>query len=111
MRLPLTLIPVSDDAVKVPIHCLVLDCRGNIALESAPLGGLARATTAKKAKRTTYGIASFEVKAGATRKVKVKLSRAGRRFVKSHRKAKAWANVRFSSGGGTPQSVKITLKR
>ena len=93
------------------MQCLVLDCRGNIALQSAPLTGLAAAASAKKAKRITYGAASFSLKAGSTGKVKVKLSARGRGLIRSHSRVKVWANITFSAGGGAPRSIKVTLKR
>jgi hypothetical protein len=74
---------------------------------------LARVTRGKaaKAKLVSYGVASFSLKAGTTGKVKVKLNSAGRRLLRAHRTAKIWATVAFSSGGGAPKSVRITLKR
>ena len=111
LTLPRTVIPVARNTAGVPVQCLVLDCRGSIALQSAPLSGLAAAASAKKAKRITYGAASFSLKAGTNGKVKVKLSARGRGLVRSHARAKVWANITFSAGGGAPKSVKVTLKR
>lgn len=111
VNLPLSIIPVKNGTATVPVQCLVLDCRGNIALQNAPAGGLARAAAKGKARTVTYGTASFSLKAGATGRVKVRLSAAGRRLVRAHRRTKVWANIVFSSGGAPPRSTKITLSR
>ncbi len=110
LNLPRRVIPVARNTATVPVQCLVLDCRGSIALQSAPLGGLAAAATARKAKRISYGAASFSLKAGARGKVKVKLSATGRRLIRSHARAKVWANITFSAGGGAPRSIRVTLR-
>jgi hypothetical protein len=111
VNLPRTIVPVAGNTANVPLQCQVLDCRGNIALQSAPLGGLAAAAAVAKVKRLTYGTASFSLKAGSTRRVKVKLSTTGRRLLRSHRTTTVWANITFSSGGGTARSFRVTLKR
>lgn len=111
--LPKLTIPVKGNTATVPIQCLVVNCTGVLSLQSAQQAGLARVAHKKssKPKVVSYGSASFSLKAGSTGKVKVKLNAAGRRLVKAHRKVKVWANVRFSSGGGSGKSVQLTLKR
>jgi hypothetical protein len=113
IALPKVTIPVRGGAATVPIQCAVLDCTGLINLQSAQQAGLARVAKSKRKapKLVSYGTARFSLKAGATGKVKVKLNAAGRRLVKTHSRAKVWANVHFTAGGGAPKSVRLTLKR
>jgi hypothetical protein len=114
INLPKLTIPVKGNTATVPIQCLVVDCTGTLNLQSAPQAGAARASSTKKPKKpkiVSYGTAKFSLKAGTTGKVKVKLNTAGRKLVKAQRKAKVWANVLFSSGGGKPKSARVTLKR
>ncbi len=110
IALPKLTVPVRGGAATVPLQCAVLDCAGLIELQSAQRAGLARATKRRTPKLVSYGTARFSLKAGTTRNVKVKLNAAGRRLIKAHRRAKVWANVRFSAGGGAPKSVRLTLK-
>jgi len=111
--LPKRTLPVKNNAVGVPLQCLVVNCTGTLALQNAQQAGLARAAAKKKAtkpKTVSYGSVSFSIAAGKTSTVKVKLDAAGRKLVKGKKSAKVWANVRFSSGGGKPTSVRLTLK-
>lgn len=114
INLPRLTIPVRGNTATVPIQCLVANCAGTINLQSAQQAGAARAASTSKAKRpklVSYGTAKFSLKAGTTGKVKVKLNASGRKLLKGRKKAKVWANVRFSSGGGAPKSTRVTLKR
>jgi hypothetical protein len=116
LGLPQLTIPVNGNTATVPIQCLVVDCTGILTLQNLQQAGLARAARkkakAKKPKVVSYGSASFSLKAGTTGKVKVTLNGAGRKLFKRGKKtAKVWANARFTSGGGAPKSVRITLKR
>lgn len=115
--LPSKSIPVKGNTATVPIQCLVVDCTGTLALQSAQQAGLARAASHSKPKKkhkqpttVTFGSARFSVPAGKTAKVKVKLGAAGRKLLKQHRSVKVWANVTFTAGGGKPTSVAVTLK-
>ena len=111
--LPKRTLPVKNNAVGVPIQCLVVNCTGTLALQNAQQAGIARVAAKKKAtkpKTVSYGSVSFSIAAGKTSTVKVKLDAAGRKLVKGKKSAKVWANVRFSSGGGKPTSVRLTLK-
>ncbi len=114
---PKLTIPVRNNTATVPIQCLVVNCAGILDLQNQQLGGAARLAAAnstskrKKPKLVVYGTASFSVKAGTTGKVKVKLNAAGRKLAKAHAKTVAWANVRFTSGGGKPKSARVTLAR
>lgn len=112
--LPKLTIPVKNGTATVPIQCLVVNCAGVLSLQSAQLAGAASAASkkhARKPKLVSYGSASFSLKAGATGKVKVKLNVAGRKLLKGRTRAKVWANVRFTKGGGRPKSTRVTLKR
>ncbi|HST56621.1 MAG TPA: hypothetical protein VLJ42_12115 [Solirubrobacteraceae bacterium] len=125
LNLPGQTIPVRGGTASVPIQCLVVDCRGTLALQNGQAAlrvGAARASAsavrASAAKRQTkarklvsYGSAHFALKAGKQAKIKVKLNAAGRKLLKHGGSAKVWANVRFSAGGGAPKSVRIKLKR
>jgi hypothetical protein len=115
--LPTTRIPVAGNTATVPVQCLVVDCTGLLALQSAQQAGLARtASHAKPKKRSkpktvTYGSARFSVPAGKTAKIKVKLGAAARKLLKRRHSVRVWANVTFTAGGGKPSSVAVTLKR
>ncbi|HWF32597.1 MAG TPA: hypothetical protein VG188_08585 [Solirubrobacteraceae bacterium] len=114
IALPRLTIPVKNGTATVPIQCLLVSCAGVLNLQSAQLGGVASAARKKQAtkpKLVSYGTASFSLKANTTGKVKVKLDLAGRKLLKAHGKVKAWANVRFTAGGGKPKSTRVTLKR
>lgn len=112
--LPKRTLPVRGNAVALPIQCLVVNCAGTLALQNAQQAGIARVAAkkkrVKKPKIISYGSVSFSIAAGKTAIEKLKLNAAGRKLVKGHKSAKVWANVRFSSGGGKPTSVRLTLK-
>lgn len=110
IALPKLTIPVRNDAATVPVQCLLVDCRGVLSLQNAQPAGAARAAS-KKPKLLSYGAASFSLKAGTTGKVKVKLNAAGRKLMRAHKRAKVWANIRFTSGSGKARSTRLTLKR
>jgi hypothetical protein len=110
IALPKLTVPVRGGAATVPLQCAVLDCTGLIELQSAQRAGLASAVKLRAPKPVSYGTARFSLKAGTTRNVKIKLNVAGRRLVRRHKHSEVWANVRFSSGGGAPKSVRLTLK-
>jgi hypothetical protein len=109
--LPKLTVPVRGGTATVPVQCLVLDCSGLIALQSAQQAGAASAAKKTPPKVISYGTARFSLKAGTTGKVKVKLNAAGRKLMRSHGRAKVWANVRFTSGAGAAKSARVTLKR
>ena len=77
-------------------------CTGTLLLQ--PGAGAAAAR-----RSVTYGRAKVSVGAGKRRRVKVKLTRAGRRLVKKHDSVKVWANVR--SGGTRFRLARVTLRR
>jgi hypothetical protein len=112
--LPRLTIPIKNNTATVPIQCLVVNCAGVLDLQNAQLAGLARAAGKKKAgkpKIISYGKTSFSLKAGTTGKLKVRLTPAGRKLVKAHKRVRVWANVRFTAGGGKAKSTRVTLKR
>lgn len=104
VRLPATG-TVRRGATSLPIVCQVADCSGLISL----LRGAGAAAAAKGA--TTLGSARFSAKAGTTKRVTVKLNRAGKRLVSRSRRVKVTARVTFTAGGGAPVSVPLTLRR
>ena len=105
VRLPATG-TVRNGATRLPIVCQVADCSGLISL----LRGAGAATAT--AKRTTaLGSAKFSAKAGTTKRVTVKLNRAGKRLLAKSRRVKVTARVTFTAGGGAPVSVPLTLRR
>jgi hypothetical protein len=114
--LPTKPIPVKGNTATVPIQCLVLDCAGTLALQSAQQAGLASVASRSKRRKgkkpatVTYGSARFSVAAGKSAKIKVKLGGAGRKLLKHRHSVKVWANVTFTAGGGKPTSVAVTLK-
>lgn len=94
----------------IPLQCLALDCTGSLSLQSTRAALVAR-VRAKHAKPVSYGAARFSLKAGTTVRVKVKLSVAARMRLARGKRLSAWANIRFSTGGVVPSSVRITLRR
>jgi hypothetical protein len=111
VNLPRTVFGVRGGAVTIPVQCLVVDCSGRLALQSAAGAGVQAASAGSKKKAKTYGTATFTVKAGRTKSVRVKLNRSGRGLLKHHRRATVYARVTFSAGGGKPKTFKATLKR
>lgn len=81
-------------------------CKGRVRLR--PL-----ATNAKtKRKPATYANGRFKIKAGATKTVKVKLTKAGRRLMKRHKKARVQLVATIGKGKAAKIfSAKLTLKR
>ncbi|HEY7632598.1 MAG TPA: hypothetical protein VH817_17965 [Thermoleophilaceae bacterium] len=97
---------VNAGRAAVSVRCLSADqCRGLIVLQSARAVG---AITSAKRKTATYGKARYSIAAGKAKKVKVKLSRAGKRLLKKHRRPKVWLNV---TSGGKTGTARVTLKR
>ena len=112
--LPKLNFPIRGNAATIPIQCLFFNCNGTLTLQNGQLAGAARTARSggRRPKVVTYGSAAFALQGGTTGKIKVKLNGAGRAlFQKGRKKARVWANVRFSSGGGRPRSVKVTLTR
>ncbi len=105
VRLPATG-TVRNGATRLPVVCQVADCSGLISL----LRGAGAATAAAKG-LTKLGSAKFSAKAGTTKRVTVKLNRAGKRLVARSRRVKVTARVTFTAGGGAPVSVPLTLRR
>lgn len=94
----------------IPLQCLALDCTGSLSLQSTRAALLAR-VRAKHRRSISYGAARFKLKAGTTGRVKVRLSAAARSRLAKGKRISAWANIRFSTGGVAPISVRITLRR
>ena len=57
----------------------------------------------------TCGRAKVRVAAGKRQRVRVKLTRAGKRLVRKHRRIKVWANVSY--GGTRVRLARVTLRR
>ncbi len=77
-------------------------CTGTLLLQ--PGAGAAAAR-----RSVTYGRAKVSVAAGKRSRVRVKLTRAGRRLVKRHKSVKVWANVSY--GGSHFRLARVTLRR
>jgi hypothetical protein len=103
-------IAVRAGIATVPLQCLALDCSGTLSLQSARAAVVARVRH-RTLRSLSYGRAHFSLKAGTTGRVRVRLSRAARGLLKRHARLGVWANIRFSSGGAAPSSVRITLRR
>lgn len=101
LRLPATTARLRNGGVSLPITCQSADCAGRIQL--LPRGGAAAAKS--------YGSATFTLKAGAKKKVRIKLNAKGRALVRRHRKVRLTAKVTFSKGGGATQRFTVTVKR
>jgi hypothetical protein len=97
----------------VPLRCVgPVDCAGRITLRNrAPHG----ATVASKRKRSrrpkthVYATGSFSISGGKTSRVTLKLTRAGKAAIGSHRSVRVYATTTLT--GGQDSTHKITLKR
>jgi hypothetical protein len=78
-------------------------CNGDIRFQSR------RVRVAAAAKPVTYGRVRFNVASGSRRRVKGKLTAAGRRLLKGHRRAKAYAVARV--GGRVIASRRVTIRK
>jgi Ca2+-binding RTX toxin-like protein len=87
-------------------------CRGSITLDVARSKRKAKASRRSRPKRLVVARRSFNVPAGRSAVVKVKLSRNGRRRVLSKRRLRCRATVRLehSDGPTTTTRTKLTLR-
>lgn len=109
LTFPKSVVPVRNGTVSLPLQCAAADCVGNVLLQNLEQQGATIAktnTSKKKRKKITYGTGSVNVKVGLTGSVKVKLTAAGRKTAKAHRKLVVWANFTL---GSTKLSKRITL--
>jgi hypothetical protein len=85
---------------------LTTTCKGSVRLRP-------RATNAKKKRKPAiYASGHFKIKAGATKTVKAKLTKAGRRLMKRHKKARVQLVATIGKGKAAKIfSAKLTLKR
>jgi hypothetical protein len=85
---------------------LSVTCKGRVLLRPRAAGAK------KKRKPKTYASASFKIGAGATKTVKVKLTKAGRRLMKNRKKARLQVVTKIGKGKAAKVfSAKLTLKR
>jgi len=101
--------------VLLPTRCpagVTGSCVGKVNLVTASAVTLPRVGTAAAAKKKlTLGTASFSVRGGATKKVKLTLSRPARRLLKAKRSVKAVATLTATANGQTKRrSQKVTVK-
>jgi hypothetical protein len=82
-------------------------CNGDIRFQSRRVRVAAAAGAA--AKTVTYGRIRFNVASGNRRRVKGKLTAAGRRLLHGHRRAKVYAVARV--GGRVIASSRVTIRR
>ncbi len=96
---------VNNGAVRLPIRCSLVTgaCTGTVRLAN---GAQAAATIAAV---KTYGKGKVRIPAGKQGRVKVKLTKAGRKLLKGRRSAKVWVNAVI--GGTKVKSKRYTLKR
>jgi hypothetical protein len=78
-------------------------CIGQVRLQSQA------AAAAKRRAATTYGVANINIPAGQTRTVKVHLSAAGRKLLRTRKHATVFANA--TVGGTRVAPVSVQLKR
>ena len=111
VRLAARFAPVKGTAALVPLVCrLVQECAGLLRLQNARPAGAARVAAARKP--VTYGSARFRIAAGKTKQVRITLSKAGRRLLRTRAKAPVWANSTVGTGAEQRViSAKLTLKR
>jgi hypothetical protein len=85
---------------------LPVACDGRLLLQSARARG-ARASAVK-----TYAKAQLGIPPGGTKKLKPKLTKAGRALMRGRQRAKVFANAKLTGGGQkATASSRITLKR
>ncbi len=101
LTFPTRRLPVRKGAVGVPVNCVGTQCDGVLTL-------VPRASASAK-KTKVYGKKSFAVAAGSSQKVKVKLTKAGRKALHGHKRLRVTARVRFT--GGATQAIPLTLKK
>lgn len=93
--------------IACPASFFATSCRGTITFFTGKPAGIA----AKKP--TSLGKATFKVKRGKSKKVKVKLKRSARKKLARRGKLKVYEVIRMKSATGKPQASvkKITLKK
>jgi len=84
-------------------------CVGVVRLQSGAIGVAATAAAKRKKKLKTYGTAKLRIPAGKRAKVRIRLNQAGRKLVRSKRRAKVWANA--TVGGMRIKPARMTLRR
>lgn len=88
------------------------DCTVKTSVTGPPPPQGKKASSSAKKKRVKLGSSSFEVKAGKTGKVKVKLTKKGLKRLKRLGKIKAKVKITVERGSKvTTKTVKVTLKR
>jgi hypothetical protein len=79
----------------IPLTCATTSaCNGTLKLTN---GKVAKAAKKKKRKVTVYGTKRFQIPAGKSKRVKVKLNRAGRRKLGKHSKITLTASTKIGS--------------
>jgi hypothetical protein len=109
IRLVQPAVSVRNGIAPVLIRCDLATgrCTGTLRLQSRQA---ARAAGAAKAARTvTYGSGRIDIAAGHQARVKVRLSKRGRRLLRVHRRTKVWLSA--TVGGKRLPSTRLTLKR
>jgi hypothetical protein len=86
---------------------VICNVAGDIRFQSRRVRVAAAAGAA--AKTVTYGRIRFNVASGNRRRVKGKLTAAGRRLLHGHRRAKVYAVARV--GGRVIASSRVTIRR
>lgn len=100
---------VRRNEARVRLLCkLAQECAGLLRLQNRKAPGAAAAAAAT----VTYGRARFTIAAGKTGTVKVKLGAAGRKLLRTRKKATVWANSTVGTGSAQRVvSAKLVLKR
>jgi hypothetical protein len=99
-------LPIRNGRATMPLACIVLDCSGNVVFDRK------RAGTVRAAKSAVLGSGKVKIRENKRGKVSVKLTKAGKSFMRKHKRAKVWANVTLGRGKSKRVvSRQITLKR
>jgi hypothetical protein len=97
----------------VPLRCVgPANCAGRITLRNrAPRGATiaSKRKRSRKAKTHIYATGSFSISAGKTSKVTLKLTKAGKAAIGSHRSVRVYVTTTLT--GGKDSTRRITLKR
>ena len=100
---------VRNGVAPVLIRCDLATgrCTGTIRLQSRRTAGAAAAAMATRT--VTYGTGKIDIAAGRQARVKVRLSKHGRRLVRAHKRTKVWLSA--TVGGKRLAASRLTLTR
>jgi hypothetical protein len=102
---------VRNGVAPVLVRCNLASgrCGGVLLLQSRQAAGAASAARGRRPRPVTYGKRRFDIAAGRRARVKVTLSRAGKRLLERRSRAQVWVNA--TVGGKRLPGARLTLRR